>query len=227
MNPYKFPTPMQKTYRGPRGSHDWVAGMSRSIQLTVQVMTLNDVRMIREDMEKIRNENGWNVWPDPPARTPRRWIEIVLGQTAEDFLAAVKVFSPEEAQRLSWIAKEDREVGAKNIDPRGAAREGGGKRPGDTRALKDDKSVSGLQRRLQRRADSGDEQAANLLVQIDAGAISTNKAAELAGMRTKYFRIPSDDPRRAAERIIEKLGPGFADELLVALTRINQSTVSQ
>ena len=81
----------------------------------------------------------------------------------------------------------------------------------------DYESSQGIRRRLQKRANQGDAQAQELVAQLASNAISANQAAIQAGMRAEYFRIPKDDPIRAAARIREKLGDSFADALQQAL----------
>jgi hypothetical protein len=215
---YQFPTPMEKIYQGDPGSPEWVEGKSRTIQYESKNMSANNVRRLCEEMEAVRRYAGWNKWPNPPAKTPGRWLERVLGVSVSEFLEAIAVFSKEDAERLSWLLPEDREKGAENIGRGGdhGNQHTGGKRC-DTPFGNDHQTVSAIQRRLQRRANAGDTEAADLLRQIDAGEISTNKAAQLAGMRKEYLRIPKKDPAAAAERIRVELGEDFARQLKEAL----------
>ena len=93
--------------------------------------------------------------------------------------------------------------------------------PCDTRdggRVQDDQSAQGLRRRLYKRANEGDSEAAALIRQLGTGEITVNQAAIAAGMRAKYIRVPDDEPDRVAESLVRRKGPEWAAQLAAALT---------
>jgi hypothetical protein len=207
---YQFPSPATKSYSdAKKGTKEWVEARSRSLQIQADNLSENNIRLIRQTLEEIREVDGWNVWPEPPARTPSGYLKLVLGVGAHEFLNALEALGFNmERNLLSWLEQEDREAGAENVRPGGDKRSENIIKRVTLNAHSGD--LPGFQRRLQRRANGGDQEAIELLARIDAGEISTNRAAQLAGMRKEYLRIPKDDPAAAARRIREKLGEEFA-----------------
>jgi hypothetical protein len=68
--------------------------------------------------------------------------------------------------------------------------------PGEPR---DHMAARGIRRRLVKRAQAGDAQAAALVEQLKAG-LPVNQAAIAAGMRQEYMRVRKDDAVRACQR---------------------------
>jgi hypothetical protein len=107
-------------------------------------------------------------------------------------------WEPIAAELARWEA--DPKYGRKAGNPTGANQYTGGTSSDTGDCSRDDESAPGIRRRLLKRANAGDDQAAELVARLTAGQLTVNQAAIAAGMRQQYFRVPlvHDPPRVAA-----------------------------
>jgi hypothetical protein len=129
--------------------------------------------------------------PDIAERLERG--EFRSARAAGEIEVAVKGRDPEawreiEERLAQWEAKHR---------THGGDRSNGGDTPDGPR---DHKSARGIRRRLVKRAQAGDTQAAALVEQLKAG-LPVNQAAIAAGMRQEYMRVRKDDAVRACQRL--------------------------
>jgi hypothetical protein len=210
------------------GSEQWAQAIAMHIQLDYRQLKQEGrvgylVRTLRTAVES--DPAPWVVFPPEAKKSPEAWIRMVTGESWSDVKAAVQPRDPAAwlaiADRLAKWEKGHRKPGA----PKGnqnAAKEKARTTASDTRGCRDRDSTEarGIQRRLAKRADAGDAQAAELVEQIAAGDLTVNQAAIAAGMRQRYFRVPlTDDVNKLAASIRRHLSPDHINALAQALTR--------
>lgn len=169
------------------------------------------VRIIRTALEA--ETPPWSVWPEEVKGDPKRWVKRITGDDWDTVGTLLRHGDPEAWNEISgaiaqWEAV-NRTVGRPSKEI-----------PSDTGNLveRDDESAQGLRRRLYKRANSGDGEAAALIRQLGDGTITVNQAAIAAGMRAKYLRVPDDEPSRVAESLVRRKGVDWAAQLAAALT---------
>lgn len=200
------------------GSSQWAEALAMHLQHNYKKL-LHDgttsalAQVLREAVSS--DPHPWEVYPPQAKGDPERWMRLVTGCSWKEIEEQMTRRDPEV-----W-----REIAAKQSDWE-AHPEHGRKRTGrppkdvvcDAHDFPEDKqSARGIRRRLQKRANAGDEQAAELVSQLAEGDISVNQAAIAAGMRQQYIRVRTDDPAKAAASIVERMGNGWATALAAAI----------
>ena len=159
----------------------------------------------------------WEIYPEEANGDPEAWMRMVTLASWAEVEAAVKGRVPEawreiEAHLAKWEAEH-----RKDGNPTGARDEQGRfTHPCATHTdgeTEDKQSARGIRRRLLKRAQAGDTQAAELVEQLKAGTITVNQAAIAAGMRQEYMRVRMDHPAKAATSMLQKMGAEWCQEV--------------
>jgi len=208
------------------GSEKWAEAVATHLQLSVR-RSLNDgdpVSVLIVLGEAVLSDTKpWTVWPEEAKGNPETWVQLVTGQRWEDIAHLVKTrkgadaWEPFAQALQKWEAHP--EHGRKPGNPTGANQYSGGT-GSDTSSSSDERDhteARGIRRRLQKRADAGDQQAAELVSQLTAGDISVNQAAIAVGMRAEYLRVPKADPTKAAASIVERMDRHWCIALAAAI----------
>lgn len=212
-----------------RGSERWAEAVAAHLQHSVRrVVDDGDPVSVLIVLEEaiLRDPHPWTVWPEEAKGSPEAWVRMVTGHGWDDVARLVttrkgpKAWEPFAQALTKWEA-EHRNPGA----PKGNQNAAKGKQKtngSDTSNCSEDRDhtqARGIRRRLQKRADAGDEQAAELVDQLSSCAITVNQAAIAAGMRRRYFRVPvSSDPDAMAAAIRRHLSEEQVNQLVAALT---------
>jgi len=202
------------------GSPQWAEALAMHLQHNYKKL-LHDgttsalAQVLREAVSS--DPHPWEVYPPQAKGDPERWMRLVTGCSWKEIEDQMTRRDPEV-----W-----REIAAKQSDweahPEHGRTHGGDRRSegfkssGATLDPCVSDEARGIRRRLQKRANAGDEQAAELVSQLTAGDISTNQAAIAAGMRQQYIRVRTDDPTKAAASVIERMGREWAAQLAAQL----------
>lgn len=210
-----------------RGSERWAEAVAAHLQHSMRrVVDDGDPVSVLIVLEEaiLRDPHPWTVWPEEAKGSPEAWVRMVTGQGWDDVAHLVTTRKGAEAwtpfaQALALWEAEHRERTGR---PKGGQKVGGG----TPDIPRDHKSTRGIRRRLRKRAAAGDEQAAELVDQLSACAITVNQAAIAAGIRRQYFRVPvSSDPGAMAAAIRRHLSEEQIKQLIDELTI--QSTTTQ
>lgn len=202
--------------RHPVGSLEWAEAVSDHVQFNYQKL-IQDGRpkqLVEVLREAIENEpHPWEVFPKEANGNPEEWMRLVTGVGWGEIEAEVKRRDPEAwpafaEKQAKWEAEHRTDGRPK------------GETSCDTRSSPDDQSARGIRRRIQKRANDGDEQAIELVSQLTTGDITVNQAAIAAGMRQKYIRLRTDQPTKAAESIVQRVGVEFAAKLAAELAQL-------
>lgn len=211
-----------------RGSERWAEAIAAQLQHSVQ-RTIRDgdpvaVLLVLDEAFK-ESPHPWTVWPEEAKGNPETWVRMVTGKSWKDVEHLVKTRKTPEA----WepIAGELARWEAKHRTVETQPREGGrfavgGGAPADK--PRDHKSTRGIRRRLLKRANAGDDQAAVLVHQLTTGQLTVNQAAIAAGMRQRYFRVPLvRDPPKVAAAIAKHFNRAEVEALCEALLSITNN----
>lgn len=200
-----------------RGSERWAEAVAAHLQHSMRrVVDDGDPVSVLIVLEEaiLRDPHPWTVWPEEAKGSPEAWVRMVTGQGWDDVAHLVTTRKGAEAwtpfaQALALWEAEHR--------THGGDRSKGCVAPVDCE--RDNQSTRGIRRRLQKRAAAGDEQAAELVDQLSACAITVNQAAIAAGIRRQYFRVPvSSDPGAMAAAIRRHLSEEQIKQLIDELT---------
>lgn len=208
-----------------RGSERWAEAIAAQLQHSVQ-RTIRDgdpvaVLLVLDEAFK-ESPHPWSVWPEEAKGNPETWVRLVTGKSWKDVEHLVRTrkgpehWEPIAAELARWEA-EHRTWGIEDRprEPTGRFASVCDTHPGDT---EDKHSAPGIRRRLLKRANAGDDQAAALVEQLTTGQLTVNQAAIAAGMRQRYFRVPLvDDPAKVAAAIAKHLEPAQIHALCEAL----------
>ena len=201
--------------RHPVGSFEWAEAVSDHVQFNYQKL-IQDGRpkqLVEVLREAIENEpHPWEVFPEEANGNPEEWMRLVTGVGWGEIEAEVKRRDPD-----AWPAFAE-----KQAQWEAEHRTHGGDRSNvsDTDVERDQESARGIRRRIQKRANDGDEQAIELVSQLTTGDITVNQAAIAAGMRQHYIRLRTDQPTKAAESIVQRVGVEFATQLAIELAEL-------
>ena len=200
--------------RHPVGSFEWAEAVSDHVQFNYKKLKQEGrphrlVEILREAMEN--EPHPWEMFPIEANGNPEAWMRLITGVSWSEIEAEVKRRDPE-----AWpaIAEKQAVWEAEHRTHGRPAKE----TVSVTDSFRDNESARGIRRRLQKRANDGDEQARELLSQLAAGDISINQAALAAGMRQEYIRVRKDNPNKAAASVINRMGEEWAASLAAALT---------
>lgn len=213
--------------RHPVGSREWAEGLTMHLQSSLDHLQRDSnprrvLRILRDALTA--NPHPWQVYPEEAKGNPETWLRMATLLSWSELQAQVERLDPKgwaeiAAKQSAWEA--DPEHGRKPGAPAGnqnAAKDKEETTVSDTDdCSRDQESARGIRRRLQKRANAGDEQAAELVSQLTAGDISVNQAAIAAGMRQQYIRVRTDDPAKAAASIVERMGAEWAGGLAMAI----------
>jgi hypothetical protein len=162
----------------------------------------------------------WEIWPAEAKKNPDQWFKLVIGCSWASARQTVIGQAGEEGRE--WCAVIDQalqEWEAKNRKRTGRPR-GALKVVRDTDDIpRDQESVQGIRRRIQKRAIAGDDQAQAIVAKLATGELSPNAAAIAAGMREKYIRI-SPSPSKAAKSLASKQSREWCLQLLDELSAL-------
>ena len=212
--------------RHPVGSLEWAEAVSDHVQFNYQKL-IQDGRpkqLVEVLRQAIENEpHPWEVFPEEANGNPEEWMRLVTGVGWGEIEAEVKRRDPDAwpsfaEKQAQWEAK-NREPGAPDGNQNAAC---GKTTVSDTDSCidRDNESARGIRRRIQKRANDGDEQAIELVSQLTTGDITVNQAAIAAGMRQQYIRLRTDQPAKAAESIVQRVGVEFAAKLAIELAQL-------
>jgi hypothetical protein len=170
----------------------------------------------------------WEIWPTEAKSNPDQWFKLVIGCSWASARQTVIGQAGEEGRE--WCAVIDQalqEWEASGNRERTGRPKGGLKVPSVTGDItRDDESVRGIRRRLQKRAIAGDDQAHTIVAKLATGELSPNAAAIAAGMREQYIRI-SPSPSKAAKGLITRQGKAWCLQLLEELSGLLEEPVSE
>ena len=210
--------------RHPVGSFEWAEAVSDHVQFNYQKLvsdgrTKQLVDVLREAIEN--KPHPWEVFPKEANGNPEVWMRLITGVSWGEIEAEVKRRDPE-----AWpvIAEKQAQWEAEHRERTGRPKAGEKVTSVTGDMSRDDESARGIRRRLQKRANDGDEQAKLLVSQLAAGDISVNQAAVAAGMRQEYMRLRKDDAAKAAKAIVERAGLDFAQALALELADLVKTT---
>lgn len=200
-----------------RGSEKWAEAIAAHLQHSMQ-RTLRDgdpvsVLLVLDEAFK-ESPHPWTVWPEEAKGNPETWVRLVTGKSWKDVEHLVKTRKGDEA----WgpIAAELARWEPSHVKRGRPSKENVSVTDNNAHANRE--SARGLRRRLQKRANAGDDQAAALVEQLTTGQLTVNQAAIAAGMRQRYFRVPLvDDPVKVAAAIAKHLQPAQIHALCEAL----------
>jgi hypothetical protein len=213
----------------PQGSQEWHVAFSRSVQSEFDRMQFAHPKDFAMLLVKAVNTDyrPWEHWPKEAEKSPDRyfrmvigcsWDEarrLVIGQGGEEGMQWVRVI---DGALQEWEAKNRKRTGR----PKGAL-----KVVRDTDDIpRDQESVQGIRRRIQKRAIAGDDQAQEIVAKLATGELSPNAAAIAAGMREQYIRI-SPSPPKAAKGLITRQGKAWCLQLLEELSGLLEGPVSE
>ncbi len=206
--------------RHPVGSREWAEGLTMHLQSSLDHLQRDSnprrvLRILRDALTA--NPHPWQVYPEEAKGNPETWLRMATLLSWSELQAQVERLDPKgwaeiAAKQSAWEA--DPEHGRKRT----------GRPPKDVVCDTDDiprdqESARGIRRRLQKRANAGDGQAAELVSQLTAGDITVNQAAIAAGMRQQYIRVRTDAPAKAAASIVGRMGAEWAGELAMAIAK--------
>ena len=202
-----------------KGSPEWCFALASNLQGAWDLYGRNGVRyidwlisLLKEATET--SPHPWEVWPEEAKGNPKEWIHLATGDSWDDMGKLIRDHSPQAWNEISEaIARWEAEKRTWKAQPREGGRFAA---PCDTRdggRVQDDQSAQGLRRRLYKRANEGDSEAAALIRQLGDGTITVNQAAIAAGMRVKYLRVPDDEPSKVAESLVRRKGREWAIQL--------------
>jgi hypothetical protein len=202
------------------GSQQWAEAVAMHLQHNYRKLLQDGttsalVQVLREALNS--SPHPWDVYPPQAKGDPERWMRLVTGAGWKEIQAEMERRDPE-----AWkaIAMRQAEWEAKHRpDGRPSNETGCGTPSSDER---DNQSARGIRRRLQKRANAGDEQAMELVSQLAAGDTTVNQAAITAGMRKRYIRVPATTAEDAAVSLIRRMGAGWAHQLAEALIAVAQ-----
>lgn len=201
-----------------RGSERWAEAIAAQLQHSVQ-RTIRDgdpvaVLLVLDEAFK-ESPHPWTVWPEEAKGNPETWVRMVTGKSWKDVEHLVRTrkgpeaWEPIAAELARWEAEHR---------THGGDRSNGSDTPVDED--RDHTEARGIRRRLLKRANAGDDQAAALVEQLTTGQLTVNQAAIAAGMRQRYFRVPLvDDPAKVAAAIRRHLDQQQITALVEELTR--------
>lgn len=209
----------------PEDSEERHAAFSRSVQSTFDRMQFAHperfatllVRAVKADYKP------WEHWPEEAKGSPDEYFRLVIGCSWAE--ARQVVIGQGGKEGLEWCAVIDEALARWEAEHRtvetqsrkaGRFTAGSDTSNGESR---DHVSATGIRRRLQKRANAGDEQAAALIEDMRNLAISPNAAAIAAGMREKYIRI-SPSPHKAAKSLAFKKGQEWCLQLMEELSSL-------
>jgi len=205
----------------PKGSEEWHAAFSRSVQSEFDRMQFAHPKGFATLLVKAVNTDyrPWEYWPEEAKGSPDKYFRLVIGCSWAEARQMVIGQGGEEGRR--WCNVIDLALADWEAENRthGGDRKSEAFKSSDTVVDRDDESASGIRRRLIKRAAAGDGQAAVLIQQLEAGAFSVNQAAIAAGMREKYIRI-SPSPSKAAKSLAAKQGQAWCLQLLEELSEL-------
>lgn len=210
------------------GSSQWAEALAMHLQHNYKKL-LHDgttsalAQVLREAVSS--NPHPWEVYPPQAKGDPEQWMRLVTGCGWKEIEEQMTRRDPEvwreiAAKQSDWEAHP--EHGRKPGNPTGANQYTGGTSSDTGDSSRDDESARGIRRRLQKRANAGDEQAAELVSQLAEGDISVNQAAIAAGMRQQYIRVRTDDPAKAAASIVERMGSEWAVQLATEIAALSR-----
>jgi hypothetical protein len=216
--------------RHPVGSFEWAEAVSDHVQFNYQKLIQDGrpkqlVEVLRQAIEN--KPHPWEVFPEEANGNPEEWMRLVTGVGWSEIEAEVKRRDPEAwpafaEKQANWESR-NREPGAP-VGNQNASRNKTTVSDTDSCSERDNESARGIRRRIQKRANDGDEQAIELMSQLAAGDISVNQAAVAAGMRQEYMRLRKDDAAKAAKAIVERAGLDFAQALALELADLVKTT---
>jgi hypothetical protein len=212
----------------PKGSEEWHAAFSRSVQSEFDRMQFAHPKGFATLLVKAVNTDyrPWEFWPEEAKGSPDKYFRLVIGCSWAEARQMVIGQGGKEGRQwcnvidralADWEAKNRRvgnPTGANQYTKRGIACD-----THNSSESQDRQSAPGIRRRLIKRATAGDDQAAALVHQLESGELSVNQAAITAGMREKYIRI-SPSPSKAAKSLASKQGRDWCLQLLEELSEL-------
>lgn len=218
--------PMLGVYdRHPTGSALWAEALAMHVQSSVDHLTREEgdwtghkrvVRILNDALES--KPHPWQVFPEEAKGNPEEWMRLVTGMSWQELGDLIERRGPGTWAAIS-VKLANWEATARIHSPgRPKAGEKITSVTGDI--SRDDESARGIRRRIQKRANDGDEQAIELVSQLTTGDITVNQAAIAAGMRQQYIRLRTDHPSKAAESIVQRVGHEFAAKLAIELAQL-------
>jgi hypothetical protein len=196
-----------------KGSNQWAECLAMHVQTSLEKLKREGdpdwlLRALGEAFHA--DPPPWQLWPAEAKGNPETWIRLVSGQSWIDVehqivtRAGRELWEPFAQALQQWEAKHRTHGGDRS-------------NPSDTGVDRDDESARGIRRRLQKRANAGDEQAKELVSQLATGDTTVNQAAIAAGMRKRYLRIPDVAPKEAAASLLARKGEEWATSFLLEL----------
>ncbi len=219
-------SPMLGIYdRHPIGSALWAEALAMHVQSSVDHLTREEgdwtghkrvVRILNDALES--NPHPWKVFPEEAEGNPEIWMRLVTGMSWKELGDLIERRGPG-----TWAAISEKladwEAEHRTSSP--GRPKAGEKIGSDTPdLLRDNNEARGIRRRIKKRANAGDEQAIELVSQLTTGDITVNQAAIAAGMRQQYIRLRTDQPTKAAESIVKRVGAEFAEQLAIELAQL-------
>jgi hypothetical protein len=192
------------------GSPEWHEAICLHLQVLWEDKTRHNVKMIVEKAQDVIEHESWRFVPRPDGTPMQQFCEELLGEPWPALLGMVESFDKDLARRMDLKLKAPVE-----------AREKAGAPKGNKNAAKDKNNVANSNIESSPSSQNRDSADARRLRrdrpelwdQVEAGELSLNAAALEAGFRRPSVQITDADPQAAAERIREKLGQDFAQQL--------------
>jgi hypothetical protein len=206
----------------PEGSEQWHVAFSRSVQSEFDRMQFAHPKDFAMLLVRAVNTDyrPWEHWPLEAGESPDKYFRLVIGCSWDEARRLVIGQGGKEGEQ--WVRVIDgalQEWEAKNRKRTGRPR-GGLKVVCDTDDIpRDQESVQGIRRRIQKRAIAGDDQAQAVVAKLATGELSPNAAAIAAGMREQYIRI-SPSPSKAAKGLVTRQGQEWCLQLLEELSEL-------
>jgi len=206
----------------PEGSEQWHVAFSRSVQSEFDRMQFAHPKDFAMLLVRAVNTDyrPWEHWPLEANESPDKYFRLVIGCSWDEARRLVIGQGGKEGEQWvrvidgalqEWEAENRKRTGR----PKGAL-----KVVRDTDDIpRDQESVQGIRRRIQKRAIAGDDQAQAIIAKLATGELSPNAAAIAAGMREQYIRI-SPSPPKAAKGLIARQGREWCLQLLEELSEL-------
>lgn len=211
----------------PQGSEQWHVAFSRSVQSEFDRMQFAHPKDFALLLVKAVNTDykPWEHWPKEAQGSPDKYFRLVIGCSWDEARRLVVGQGGEEG--MQWVRvidgalqewEAEHRTGGAPSGNQNAAREKTTSRVTGS-CFRDDESVQGIRRRIQKRALAGDDQAQAIVAKLVSGELSPNAAAVAAGMRQKYIRI-SPSPSKAAKGLAAKQGKEWCLALMEELSEL-------
>jgi hypothetical protein len=206
------------------GSPQWAEALAMHLQHNYKKL-LHDgttsalAQVLREALNS--SPHPWEVYPPQAKGDPERWMRLVTGCGWGEIEEQMTRRNPEVWREIA-VKQMDWEAHPEHGRTHGGDRRSEGFKVCATDVERDQESARGIRRRLQKRANAGDEHAAELVSQLTAGDITVNQAAIAAGMRQQYIRVRTDNPAKAAASVIERMGREWAIQLATEIAVLSR-----